>query len=163
MKDVLKALAGKPTRRIIGIMSGTSADGVGAALIEVTGHGPATNWELYALETIEFEPADRAEILALQQPDAPDMLPRLSRLHFRLGDVYAAACRAVVAKAGFSLEEIDMAGLHGQTVFHDTRPPWFSAGETPGPAVPHPPFVPATLQVGNAAVLAERTGLSVVK
>jgi anhydro-N-acetylmuramic acid kinase len=158
MKDVLRALVAKPTRRVIGLMSGTSADGVDAALIEVSGSGDKSNWELYALETIAFEPEDRAEILALQRPDATDVLPRLSRLHFRLGDVYAAACRAVVSKAGFSLEEIDMAGLHGQTVYHATRPPGLgTAGEGLKTR-----FVPSTLQVGSAAVLAERTGLSVV-
>lgn len=159
MKEALRKLVAKPTRRVIGLMSGTSADGVDAALIEVSGSGDTSNWELYALETIAFEPEDRAEILALQRPDATEVLPRLSRLHFRLGDVYATACRAVVGKAGFSLEEIDMAGLHGQTVYHATRPP--GLGSAPG-ETSKTRFVPSTLQIGNAAVLAERTGLSVV-
>jgi anhydro-N-acetylmuramic acid kinase len=149
MKDVLEKLVRKKTRRVIGLMSGTSADGIDAALIEVGGSGETTSWELLGFTTTPFSRDDRAEILELQRSDAPHVPARLGRLHFRLGDLYAGACEAVARQSGYTLDEIDLAGLHGQTVFHDTRPT--------GPAL-----TPATLQIGEAAVLAERTGFSVV-
>lgn len=155
MQEILGRLVRKATRRLIGLMSGTSADGIGAALIETGGSGERTHWELLAFTTTPFSPEDRAEILDVQGGQAPDLLPRLARLSYRLGDLYAVACEEVARKAGYTLEEIDLAGLHGQTVFHDTRPTGPPAGVAGVPT-------PATLQIGEAQVLAERTGLSVV-
>lgn len=136
-------------RRIIGLMSGTSADGIDAALIEVHGSGEETEWELAAFVTVPFEPGTRREILALQAPGAERGLERAARLHFRLAEEYAAACRRVAGQAGIDLRDVHLAGLHGQTLFHGT--------DRRDPAL-----TPATLQVGEAQLLAERTGLSVV-
>lgn len=136
-------------RRIIGLMSGTSADGIDAALIEVLGSGESTEWELAAFITVPFEPGTREEILALQSPGADRVLERLARLHFRLAEEYAAACRRVAELAGLTLPDVHLAGLHGQTLFHGT--------DRRDPAL-----TPATLQLGEAQLLAERTGLSVV-
>lgn len=147
MKDQLNAATRRGARRIIGLMSGTSADGVDAALLEVSGWGDTTSWELLAFHTKPYPPEVRREILALQEGDAPHLLERLARLHFGLGDIYAESCRAVAQMAGVALSEVDLVGLHGQTVFHGTA---------------HDAGSPATLQLGEAAVLAERTGLSVV-
>jgi anhydro-N-acetylmuramic acid kinase len=143
------------TRFIIGLMSGTSADGIDAALLEVSGAGAATSWTLLAFESTPFAPDVRAEILALQSAAAPEppaaTVARVARLHYRLGHLYAEACARVAGTAGVALSDVGLVGLHGQTLFHDT-----GAGPRPASAPP------ATLQVGQAAVLAERTGCAVV-
>jgi anhydro-N-acetylmuramic acid kinase len=136
-------------------MSGTSADGIDAALLEVSGAGAETSWTLLAFETTPFAPDVRAEILALQSAGGPEppaaTVARVARLHYRLGDLYADACARAAATGGYAPSDIHLIGLHGQTLFHDT-----GAGPRPASAPP------ATLQLGQAAVLAERTGCDVV-
>lgn len=146
LRDLLGPPPGAPLR-IIGLMSGTSADGVDAALVETTGAGPDLRWRLVAFHGAPFPSDVRNEILGLQDPDEDDLLPRLAHLHALLGEVYAEACAAVAAGAG-GLSAVHLVGLHGQTVYHAT-----------GPDAPQPPV---TLQIGEAAVVAERTGLPVV-
>ncbi len=146
MKDLLAKIT-RDERFIIGLMSGTSTDGVDAALLAVRGAGDFTSWEMAAFTSTPYPDDLRAEILAIQDPDAPRLLERIARLHFHLGDVYAESCAAVAKKAGMRMDEIHLCGMHGQTVFHGT-----GGGDV----------TPATLQLGEAQVLAERTGLSVV-
>jgi anhydro-N-acetylmuramic acid kinase len=157
---------------------------VDAALLEVSGWGDTTAWQLLAFETRPYDPDVRREILALQGTDPPNLLERLARLHFKLGEIYAESCHAVARLGGLAPTEVDLVGMHGQTVFHGTArgtegvggPPPPGAGDRPQPGAeapcaapiagpPEPPVVattPATLQLGEAAVLAERTGLPVV-
>lgn len=136
-------------------MSGTSADGIDAALLEVHGAGADTEWTLLTFESTPFAPDVRAEILALQSAGGPEppaaTVARVARLHYRLGDLYADACARAAATGGYALSDIHLIGLHGQTLFHDTAA---------GPRAASAP--PATLQLGQAAVLAERTGCDVV-
>lgn len=151
MFSSIQRIATASPRLIIGLMSGTSADGIDAALVEVTGHGIETKWKMMGFESIPFSASVRSEILDLQSAASERLLPRLARLHYRLGDLYAEACRAVAAGANQQLADIHLIGCHGQTVFHDTARA-DRRDEEP----------PATLQLGEAQVLAERTGISVV-
>jgi anhydro-N-acetylmuramic acid kinase len=148
-QDIQRILAADP-RLIIGLMSGTSADGIDAALVEVGGSGDRTKWRLEAFRTVPFDPALRSEILAIQDPKATRVLPRLSALNYRLGDAYARACLTLVRWAGLRFDEIHLIGCHGQTVFHDAGP---NRGTD---------SVSSTFQAGEPAVLAEMTGVAVV-
>jgi len=150
MKDTIDHILAADPRLIIGLMSGTSADGVDAALVEVGGSGTSTRWTLLSFLTVPFENALRDRILAIQDPGAERILPRLAALHYRLGDLYAEACGKVAASANRRLEEVHLIGCHGQTVFHETG----QSGQTD--------FVSSTIQIGEPAILAERTGLPVV-
>ncbi len=133
--------------RVVGLMTGTSADGLDAALVEFTGLGLASSWRLRAYRQTPLAPELRAEILdlAAARTVAPE---RLLRLDAALGECYAAAVLELCAAAGLSPGEIDAVGCHGQTVRHLPR-------QTGGGTA-------FTLQLGNAAVLAERTGALVV-
>ncbi|HEX7880048.1 MAG TPA: anhydro-N-acetylmuramic acid kinase, partial [Candidatus Eisenbacteria bacterium] len=132
-------------RNIIGLMSGTSADGIDAALVAVSGCGAETRWELKGFVTVPFDEALRTEIIGIQDPKADRVLPRLSALNYRLGDVYAEACRKLVDRVGARMDDIHLIGCHGQTVFHDT-------GQSD-----RPDFVRSTFQCGEPGALAERT------
>lgn len=128
---------------VIGLISGTSADGVAAALAELDDSG--TRLALRTLgHCVEPYPRELAErVLAAAAADAAE----LADLHARIGEHFALAARAVARAAGRELAQVDLIGSHGQTVYH--RPP--AAGA-----------IGVTLQLGSAAVLAERTGLPVV-
>ncbi|MEN8375058.1 MAG: anhydro-N-acetylmuramic acid kinase [Gemmatimonadota bacterium] len=130
--------------RIVGLMSGTSLDGIDAALVRFEGSGPgAPGWRLEGFRSTSYTDAQRAGILrAIESGGAPEM----ARLHADLGEWLAAAALALCAHAGVGVESVAAIGSHGQTVWH--IPP----GEERG----------ATLQLGCAATIAERTGRPVV-
>ena len=124
----------------IGVMSGTSADGIDAVLI-ATGDGQST---LTLGHHRGMPRALRDEILSFRHP-ADNELDRLAVLDRQLGDEYAAAIQALLKEANVSASEITAIGSHGQTLRH--RPD----GETP-----------YTVQVGDPNRLAELTGVTVV-
>lgn len=126
--------------KIIGLMSGTSADGIDAALVEVAG-ADATQWRLLKHVQSPFTDALRNEVLACMT-EAGGSVARICALNVALGEAFATAAMRVADAAGVSLSDIDAIGSHGQTVWHI-------------PAL-------ATLQIGEPAVIAERTGITVV-
>ncbi|MCC6649538.1 MAG: anhydro-N-acetylmuramic acid kinase [Candidatus Eisenbacteria bacterium] len=134
-------------RLVIGLMTGTSADGVDAALVRFRGHGLDATHEVVAYRETALSAALRAEVLDLA--GAAELAPeRLMRLDAALGDTYADAVAALLRDARVAPSAVAAIGSHGQTVRHLPR------GENGGRAL--------TLQLGSAAVLAERTGIDVV-
>jgi anhydro-N-acetylmuramic acid kinase len=131
---------------VIGLMSGTSADGVDAAIVRLNGAPPHMEWQLLAHIHRPHTPQLRSEIFACFRPETSSV-DRLCRLNFDLGEVFGATALEAIATAGLNPTEVNLIGSHGQTVWH--IPP--ESGETP-----------STLQIGEAAVIAERTGLPVV-
>jgi anhydro-N-acetylmuramic acid kinase len=126
-------------------MSGTSLDGVDAALVTVTGGVPPAAVRLEAFYTRPYTGAERARLRAVLRPRV--RLDALTIANAWLGDLFADAALAVIAQAGLAPRDIDAIGSHGQTVWH--HPP---AGGAPG----------ATLQLGEPCVIAERTGVLTV-
>lgn len=129
-------------------MSGTSADGIDAALVRITPGAPLPRPSLLHFRHVPF-PADlRAEILACTTPPA-GTVDRVCRLNARLGEAFAEAALACLREAGAAPEDVTLIGSHGQTLHHQP--------EAGGPDAP-----PATLQVGSPAHIAERTGITTV-
>jgi anhydro-N-acetylmuramic acid kinase len=122
--------------RVAGIMSGTSLDGIDVAIVEVTGRRVAT----LAWRTVPYSPALRRRILGVS--NAATTTAEISRLNFELGERYAAAVRRACRAAGIPRETLELAGCHGQTIYHES-------GRN-------------TLQIGEACVVAERLGIPVV-
>ncbi|HEX4406716.1 MAG TPA: anhydro-N-acetylmuramic acid kinase [Polyangia bacterium] len=139
----LHDLRARPRRRIIGLLSGTSADGTDAALCELEGAGEATHLLSSTFVTTPFPRALRERIFRLAQADASELVD----LDVLLGEAFAEAALEVAVAAGVRIEDVDLIGSHGQTAVHHPR----SAGK-----------LGATLQIGEAAVIAERTGKPVV-
>jgi anhydro-N-acetylmuramic acid kinase len=140
-------MAPDPLRSLyIGLMSGTSLDGVDAVLVRgVEDSRPATLQVLGAVHH-PFDPATRAELLALNR-SGPDELHRAALASNRLAQAYVAACRELLAVARVRADEVRAIGAHGQTVRH--RP-----GEFDG--------IGYTIQLDPGALLAEHTGIDVV-
>src|SRR5690349_18587383 len=123
--------------KIIGLMSGTSADGINAAVIEISGSPPALQWHLLTSLEITHPAELRAEIFACFRPQTGHV-ERICQLNFALGRAFANAAAAATQQAGLTLEEIDPIGSHGQTIWH----------------IPEGPTA-STLQIGEAAVITE--------
>ena len=137
----------RPSHLLVGLMTGTSADAVDAALVRVTGSDAGATPEVIAYRETPLDRGLRREVLELA---AAEMVPpeRLMRLDAALGERFATAVLELLAAAGVESAEVDAIGSHGQTVRHLPR------HRSPGGAL--------SLQIGSAAVLAERTGIAVV-
>ena len=133
----LAELVAKERRRVVGLMSGTSADGIDAVLVDLWGCGESTRYEVLAFNTTPLPSDLRREVFSLFAEDAS--LDALCRVNFALGEAFATAALAAVEQAKLNPESIDLIGSHGQTVRHL-------------------PASGATLQIGEPAVIAARTG-----
>lgn len=148
--------AAKSEHYAIGLMSGTSLDGVDAVLTHiVTGadrHVKSVN--LLCHFYLPYPEELRSLVAALCSPETA-RIDDLTYMHFGLSEWYAAAVDGLITKAGISPEKVDFISLHGQTVWHAPAPRSF-----PGPRGNLQ--VKGTLQIGTPAVLRERTGIPVV-
>ena len=134
----------------IGLMSGTSLDGVDGVLAEFSGPKPRVAIHC----TAPFATNLRAELLALNTPGSNE-LHRVALAANALARVYAQVVVQLLAGAGVSPSQVKAIGAHGQTVRH--RPQEFAADAQRGiPALGY------TLQINNPALLAELTGIDVV-
>jgi anhydro-N-acetylmuramic acid kinase len=131
---------------VLGLMSGTSADGVDAALVSVDGAPPDLMVTMHSFTCVPYEANQRERIFALFDPQT-GTVDQICEMNFLLGEWFAASALRAIADAGLSMAEIDLIGSHGQTIYHAVGPE--SA-------------VPATLQIGEAAVIATRTGVTTI-
>jgi anhydro-N-acetylmuramic acid kinase len=141
-----------PTRktplRVVGLMSGTSTDGVDAALVDV--RPPGTEIHVIAFETYPYPRALRAAVLAACLPES-GRVDDVCHLNFAIGEAFAAAVLRIARKARAPLGSIDLVGSHGQTLYH------IPAGRPLGGR-----RLRSTLQVGEPSVIAERTGITTI-
>jgi anhydro-N-acetylmuramic acid kinase len=146
MHPITRLLA-KEQKRVVGLMSGTSVDGIDAALVEVEGFGERTRARLLAFETRPYSAAEKAFVHGLFSADTR----ALCEGNFRLGALFGDAALAVIARAGLRPADCDLVGSHGQTVWHH-----------PPSAAAHSGGTASTLQIGEPAVIAASTGLPTV-
>ena len=133
---------------VAGLMSGTSADSIDVAFAEVAGlpppYGQALRVTQLAFASVPWPEEVRALIFQLFRGQATPA--DLCRANFLLGEHFAGAVLTAAAQAGIPLAQVDLVGSHGQTIWHDV------AGGR----------VTSTLQIGEPAVIAERTGVTTV-
>jgi len=141
----------KQKKHVIGLMSGTSVDGIDAAVVEITGHGLETTVNLIAFETIPFPPDVPKRILDLCQPDT-SRVDDICGMNFYIGHLFAEAVKHTLQKNGIHASNIDLIGSHGQTIHH--LPP---STEPQGKIK-----IPSTLQIGEPAVIAHETGIPTI-
>lgn len=149
MHPLLRLLE-KNEKRVIGLMSGTSLDGIDCALCTIRGHGDDTELLDVVAETYPYEPAERERLLHLTTGAASSK--SLASGSFWLGERLAAAVLRFLSERGLSPSAVDLIGSHGQTVWH--QPPSMCATASDE--------VAATLQIGEPAVLAARTGVPTI-
>jgi anhydro-N-acetylmuramic acid kinase len=135
---------------VLGMMSGTSADGIDVSLARIAGAPPNLNAKLLAHTSSTFPSALREEILRVAEQQ-PITAGALSQLNFRLGELFANAVLAGCRDFRISPKKIALIGSHGQTIFHQGEPVNFLGQPTA-----------STLQIGEPAIIAARTGITTV-
>lgn len=130
----------------VGLMSGTSLDGIDAALVSIEGYAEDTK-----LELMEFINEEIPENLKRKIRDCCSLensnVEKICSLNFELGYAFADAVKKVCSKAGFDIRDLDFIGSHGQTIYHIPKP-----GKS----------FKSTLQIGEPAVIAYETNTAVV-
>jgi anhydro-N-acetylmuramic acid kinase len=146
----LLRLQGKKKKLIIGLMSGTSVDGIDAVLLRVAGSGTRTSYKQLAFISSPYPRNVREMILRNSSADSSSV-EEIARLNFLLGEFFADAAARVTRRAGCKLSDVGLIGSHGQTIQHLPNS-WRFAGKR----------IRATLQIGEPAVIAKRTGITTV-
>lgn len=147
---ILTSLCAKPARLVIGLMSGTSADGVDAALCRIHGSGTDTRVELLAFVCRPYPAQVRERLLALAGGEAGGSR-ELLWMGVLLGRLFAVACVEVCRAAGIAPEKVDLVGSHGHTLWHQPAPAAYLGTPLTG-----------TLQIGEPACICEALGCPVV-
>ena len=147
---MLEEIRSKPVRRVVGLMSGTSVDGIDAALVEIGGSDEAPEVRLVAFEDRPWPEEVRKQIFPLFRPETATV-DKIGYMNFLMGEIYAQSVSSVVEKAGLTLADIDLIGSHGQTIWHAPE-----ACDKDGFPVRF------TVQIGEGSVIAARTGVPTV-
>jgi anhydro-N-acetylmuramic acid kinase len=140
----------REVKLVAGLMSGTSLDGVDAALVEIIGSGLSTEIKLKHFVSLPFDPSVQDELLHIAS-GKPLAAQRISHLNFLLGSLYSDAVFKLCRGARVDVCQLDLIGSHGQTVFHQSEPTSFCGRK-----------IASTLQIGEASILAENTGITAV-
>jgi anhydro-N-acetylmuramic acid kinase len=143
----LSAIAAKPSRNIIGLMSGTSLDGLDIALCHITGSGLQTKVQLRFFETVPYTPAFKAEVRQIFSKQTIS-LQQLCLLNGWIASQHANMLNTCLQQWGILQHEVDLIASHGQTIYH-------------APISQHglPHFGNGTLQIGDGDHLAVQTGI----
>jgi anhydro-N-acetylmuramic acid kinase len=166
-------IARKKKRVVIGLMSGTSVDAIDAVLVRIEGNArDGARIEKLGFASFGFphEIQTRIKLLfererdrKLTDPESGDhpalwTIEEICHLDFVLGELFAHAANRLIAEAGFTNDDVDLIAAAGQTIWHRPRPttepstallPWLD----------EPVTTRSTLAIGQAAVIAERTGI----
>lgn len=125
----------------VGLMSGTSIDGIDAALVDIRGKSPRLKIRLVSWSIYSFPKGFKERILEVSHPSKKGV-DEICRLNFEIGELFADAVKRLCRKAKVPLKRLEVIGSHGQTICHLGRE--------------------ATLQIGEPSVIAERTGVTTV-
>ncbi len=143
----LGALSVAPSRVIIGLMSGTSLDGLDIALCRFEGSGTATKIKLLHFKTVSYTPEFKAELKSISFKSPVD-LQKVTLLNAVIGSYYGELILRCLKEWDFETSDVDLIASHGQTIFH-------------APSSLHrlPNYPNATLQIGDGDHIAVKTGI----
>jgi len=133
---------------VAGLMSGTSADGIDVALVEIRGAGFGMLVQPLAHAAFPYPPEVRAAVLGVS--NAATHTAEIARLNFLLGELFAEAVIRACRRAKIPVRRLDLIGSHGQTIYHQGQARPFCGRR-----------IACTLQIGEPAVIAARTGVHV--
>ena len=146
----LSRLISKKTRRVVGLMSGTSVDCIDAALLSITGSGTSTKFRQLAFVSYPYPVGFREYVLENSLPGTGSV-DTISTLNILIAQFFADAVKSVARKARIPFSEIDLIGSHGQTIHHlPTTRRLFGKS------------VRSTLQIGDPSTIAKLTGIVTV-
>jgi len=143
----LYQIANKPSRKILGLMSGTSMDGLDIALCEITGGGLNTKVTLLQFATLAYDNTMKEQILSVFSKEMVS-LEKLTLLNAWIATQHAKMVNETLHTWNIPNTEIDLIASHGQTIYH-----------APKSLHPHDEFENATLQIGDGDHIAVKTGI----
>lgn len=135
---------------VVGLMSGTSLDGIDAALVKILDNKGDIKAELIHFTFIDYSSDIQSELLKLCQPDTAN-LAMISKMNMYLGDVFSDAVEKVCHEAGLAKKDISLVSSHGQTIYHQPDAEWVDGRA-----------IISTFQIGDIGVIAEKTGITTV-
>ncbi len=164
-------------------MSGTSADGIDACLVEISGNGIHTKTTILAFETYPYDKTTRLAILETCNPET-GTVDKICQLNFHLGKLFADAAKSIANKARIPIADVDLIGSHGQTIYHlpneatikkeEDRRQKTEPGNNASNSNPInkedtkkelgclPSHLNSTLQISEPSVVAQETGVTTV-
>ena len=150
MIEKLNQVAQKSKKLVVGLMSGTSVDGVDVSVVEIEGSGKSTKIKTIGWRSFPFEDGVRNLILKNSVPET-SRVDEICRLNFLLGQIYVDSIFKTLDELGIKISQIDLIGTHGQTIQH-----------LPGKFDMYGYSVRSTLQIGEPSVIAKLTGVLTV-
>jgi anhydro-N-acetylmuramic acid kinase len=154
----LMHVATKYSRRIIGLMSGTSLDAIDVAMVRIEKHGLTARVKLEHFREFPYPPKIRSVVRELFDPKRA-RIDDICRYDFILGEVFAAAVLRMLKETHIKAESVDLIASAGQTIWHD---PELSIVEPDVDWIEGPIETRSTFAIGQSAVIAERTGIITV-
>ncbi len=136
--------------KVIGLISGTSSDGVDAALVDIQKRRGRVQIDLIAFEVYPYPKSLPRQLIDLAS-GLPQSVANVCHLNFYVGELFAEAARRIARKGRIPLSKVDLIGSHGQTVHH-----------LPVPKREGSRAIRSTLQIGEPSIIAERTGVTTV-
>ncbi|MBO4888290.1 MAG: anhydro-N-acetylmuramic acid kinase [Firmicutes bacterium] len=143
---MLQDIVQKNEKLVVGLMSGTSADGVDAVLCRISGHGPGTKVRQLAFVSPAYSKDVHDRIIRIAKGDFGGAR-EICLMNFYLTEMFTEAVLSLCREAGISPSEIDLIGTHGQTIYHIPVPEDYLGKK-----------IRATLQIGEPSGLVERIG-----
>ncbi|MBA4312417.1 MAG: anhydro-N-acetylmuramic acid kinase [Chlorobiaceae bacterium] len=147
---ILEKLFRKKKKNVVGLMSGTSADGIDAALVEISGSGENSHLRLIKFITVPY-PKGYKEVLLKNSDERTAKLDEIARLDMLIAEFFADAVKILSRKAAIPMNKIDLIGSHGQTIHH-----------LPNPIHLFGKKIRSTMQIGNSSAIAKLTGIVTV-
>jgi len=154
----LMHVATKYSRRIIGLMSGTSLDAIDVAMVRIEKHGLTAKVRLEHFREFPYPPKIRSVVRELFDPKRA-RIDDICRYDFILGEVFAAAVLRMLKETRVKAESVDLIASAGQTIWHD---PELSVIQPDVDWIEGPIETRSTFAIGQSAVIAERTGIITV-
>jgi anhydro-N-acetylmuramic acid kinase len=145
-KSQITELSQKSRMRVAGLMSGTSADGVDVAIVDID----KEKVSVLAFDTFPYPTELRRSILKLCSAQSGSVAD-VCHFNFVIGEVFAESVIKLCKKSGISLKTIDLIGSHGQTIYHNPKGTRFAKK-----------IICSTLQIGEPSIIAQRTGITTV-
>lgn len=146
----LAQLAAKAERNIVGLMSGTSLDGLDIALCAIRGNGRNTQLTLKQFVTLPYDERFRKEVRKVFSVKHGD-IELLVQLHAHIGKLHGQMVNETLSTWGVDKREVDLIASHGQTMYH-----------APSFIHPNSGYANASLQIGDGDHIAMETGLIII-
>jgi anhydro-N-acetylmuramic acid kinase len=150
MVEKLIAIKNKEMKLVIGLMSGTSADGVDVAVVRINGSGKDTKLNIIGWRTFPFR-ADIKDLILKNSHPKTAQLDEICRLNFLIAKIYVDSIFKTLEELKIDISEVDLIGTHGQTIQHLPKEVEFYGHR-----------IRATLQIGEPSVIAKLTGIVTV-